>query len=1010
MNLADNALKRPVTTIMVFTCFVVIGLISSRLVPLEYFPSLDAPFIGVDIPYPGSTPEEVERQITRPAEEVLATISDIKRMSSNSRENGTWIGLEFDWGIDANIKALEAREKLENIRDQFPDDMERFYVRKWSTSDWEMLTLRISSNRDLSNAYDMLDRNIQRRIERLDGVSRVNLYGIARKEIQIELHADKIIAHHVDLGQLSQILRNSNQLITAGKITDQNQRLVVRPIGEFQQIDEIGNIIIKQPNIRLQDVADVRYTHPELDYGRHLNRKYAIGLDVYKEAGANTVEVAEHVKDEIEVIKDLPEMAGIQIYFMNDQADGILSSLRELLKSGFLGGSLAILILFFFLRRIGSTLIVSLSVPFCLLVTLAFMYFTGISLNILTMMGLMLAVGMVVDNAVVVTESIHRYQMSGGTSQKTILKGVNEVAMAITAGTVTTAIVFLPNIVSANNEISIYIKHVALAFCIALGASLIMAQTVVPLLVSRLKPPKPSTKRTVVDQMADRYKKILGWTIRKRWASVGIILLVLLSVAIPMSVVKQEMFDEPEDRTIRLRYHINGQYLVEKVEAAVDVYEEYLFAHQDEFEIESVYSYYNTGYASSTILLKKGKGAKRSIKDIKDAIINGLPKLAIAAPSFERRNDRGGESVRIQLIGKSSQVLSDLSKDIAWTLEKIPGFKRVRSEAETGSEEIHVVVDRERAKQYGFSPLYVANVISAAMRGINLRRFRGPYGEILTRLEFQDSDRQNLEQLKNLPLFNNDEQPVKLSTLADFHVKRGPSRIRRESRTTAIGVRSDLQDITVDEAKEKIRKVLANYNFPAGYSWNYGERFDYEEEAFNTMLINLVMALALIYFVMAALFESLVFPGAIWTQIIFAVVGVYWFFFITGTTMSVMAMIGILILIGVVVNNGIVLIDHVKRLREMGLPRDEAILRAGSERMRPILMTAGTTVLSLVPLCIATTQIGGDGPPYFPMARAIVGGLTFSTMVTLLILPTIYILLDDYQNWGKRVIRMVKRS
>ncbi len=1005
MSLADFSLKRPVTTMMVFVCFVVLGIISAKLLPLEFFPDLDVPFIFVEIPYPGSTPEEVERQITKPAEEVVATISGIKRMQSNSHENGAWIRVEFDWGVDSNIKALEAKEKLEGIRHLFPADLERFFIRKFSTTDMQMLILRISSNRDLSNAYDMLDRNLKRRIERIDGVSKVDLYGIARKEINIKLSADRIIEHRIDINQLVQTLRRSNFMVTAGKITDGNSRFVVRPIGEFETVDDIGEIFVAE-NIRLKDIAEVAYEHPELTYGRHLNRRYAVGLDIFKEAGANLVDVTDRILAEIDLIRELPEMEGISIYYMDNQAEGVTSSLNEILKSGLIGGFFAVLVLFFFLRRIASTVIVALAVPLSLLITLTFMYFTGITLNILTMMGLMLAIGMLVDNAVVVTESIHRHQMLDASPVQAIRIGVKEVALAITAGTATTGIVFLPNIVGADNEISIYLKHIGLTIVIALGVSLILAQTIVPLLASKIKPPKKKATKTVIDKLLNNYIKALGWTLRHRKASAGIIILILLSVLVPGKFVKQNMFGDPEDRRLRLHYHINGSYTVEKVEAAVDVFEEYLFENEEKLEIESIYSYYRGNYAMSTILLKKGKEANRSVEEIRDDIREGLPKLAIANPSFEWHDDMGqGQNIRIRLTGKSSEQLVELTHEIAWTLSQIPGFNDVKSEAEVGEEEVLVIVDRQRARQYGFSTQEIANVVSAGMRGINLRRFRREEGEVEMRLEFQDTDRQTLEQLKNLPLINGRNQSVKLASLADFTVRRGPRNIRRENRTTSLGVTANLKDITVEEAKRKIGQVLANFHFPPGYSWNYGERFDHEQEAFQTMLINLLLALALIYFVMAALFESLLFPSAIWSQILFSIIGVYWFFLMTGTEMSIMAMIGILILIGVVVNNGIVLVDHINQLRDKGLPRKEAIIQAGRDRMRPILMTAGTTILSLVPLTIVRTQIGGNGPPYFPMARAIVGGLTFSTIITLLILPTIYCILDDLRNWARRTIK-----
>ena len=1010
MNLTEFSLRRPITILMIFTCLIVIGAIATQLISIEFFPEVQGPQIWVEIPYPGSTPEEVERQITRPAEEVLGTITGVKRIMSNSRENGAWVQLEFKWGENTAIKALEAQEKLNGIRHLLPEDVERFFVRKWSSSDWAILNLRISSERDLSNAYDMLNRNIKRRLERINGVSRVELYGIEKKQIQVELLADRIKSHNINLNKLSQILTQSNFSVTAGRITDGQHRFVVRPISEFQSVKDFENLIIGAHNLRLKDVANVSYQNPVLDYGRHLDRKYAIGLDVFKESGANTIAVTEAVTAEIDEISRLPEMAGIAIYYMDNQAEGILSSLRELLKSGLLGAFFAVALLFFFLRKFQTTMMVILAVPFSLLVTVALLYFFNLSLNILTMMGLMLSVGMLVDNGVVVTESIYRHRQNDKTEKLVaIKKGVKEVGLAITAGTLTTAIVFLPNIVNSQNEVSMYLKHVGLTIVFALGASLLIAQTVIPLIARHVRLRLSNPKATTVDKMVTSYRRVLVWMIGHHKISLLIVFLVLVSVAIPMKFVSKDMFPPQEDRRIRLRYQINGSYTIEKIEEAVDVIEEYLFANQEDFEIKSVYSYYNTNYAMSTIILTEKESAHKSLDQIKEEIRENLPKLAIAQPSFERRHRQGdGEGVRVQLVGKSSERLVALSHDVAWVLSKIAGFTDVRSQAEAGDEEVQVVIDRDRARQYGFSVRDIARTISVSMRGQNLRKLRAEDGEIDVRVMMQKEDQRTLDNLKDLPLFNDQGQVVRLASLADFKIRRGPRNIFRENRTTIMSVYLDLDDVTMDQARSKIRAVLDNYNFPTGYSYNFGSAFSYEDETMQMMMMNTLLALALIYFVMAALFESLVFPAAIWTSIIFAIVGVFWFFLITGTNFDLMAWTGVLILIGVVVNNGIVLIDYVNQLRSRGRTRTEAILQAGQYRLRPILMTAGTTILGLIPLCFGGTLVGGGGPPYFPMARAIVGGLAFSTFVTLIILPTIYITLDDLRNWSRRVLRLAK--
>ncbi len=340
MKITEFSLRRPVMTLMIFFSFIVIGWISSRLLPLEFFPELDVPFVAINIPYPNSTPEEVEREITRPVEEILATISDVKRMTSNSSENAAGIFLEFDWGINTDVKAIETKERIESIRSQLPRDVERIFIQKINTADMPILIMRISSNRDLSNSYDMLNRHLARRIERIKGVSKVELYGVEKKQILIRLLADRIIAHKVDLNSLSQMLRTSNFMVTAGRITDANRRFTVRPMGEIRTLDEVKNLTLGGYGLKLRDIAKISYEMPELNYGRHLNRAYAVGLNVFKESGANIVDVGKRVKKEIVEIEKNPRMEGINLFLMDDMSDGIKSSLSEgIRKLGILYGA-----------------------------------------------------------------------------------------------------------------------------------------------------------------------------------------------------------------------------------------------------------------------------------------------------------------------------------------------------------------------------------------------------------------------------------------------------------------------------------------------------------------------------------------------------------------------------------------------------------------------------------------------------------------------------------------------
>jgi len=457
------------------------------------------------------------------------------------------------------------------------------------------------------------------------------------------------------------------------------------------------------------------------------------------------------------------------------------------------------------------------------------------------------------------------------------------------------------------------------------------------------------------------------------------------------------MFDESDGDRVLLRYNVEGSYTLEKVREAVDEIEAYLRANQEAIGIESLYSYYTYDRAETTLILDQDRDI--ALDEVRDRVRENLPAIAIGRPSFDGQRNGGSENLSLNLFGESSERLFEVAEDVVRVLSRLDGLVDVRSDAANGEEEIRVIVRREAAQRNGLSVEEIASSIALAMRGQTLNEFRTPTGELDMRLEFQGADRQSLAQLEALPLINRDGERVRLSTVARFELVRGPSSISRQDRRTAVSVSANLDGLTVSEARDRLTAVMDQIAFPPGYSWSFGEAFEQEDEAMQQMVFNMLLAIALVFIVMAALFESTLFPASIVTSILFSFIGVYWFFFITGTEMSLMALIGMLVLMGIVVNNGIVLIDHVNNLRRQGMARDEAVIQAGRDRLRPILMTAATTVLAMIPLAMGNTRIGGGGPPYFPMARAIIGGLTFSTVISLVVVPFVYVLLDSLRNW-----------
>jgi HAE1 family hydrophobic/amphiphilic exporter-1 len=1001
------ALRRPVTTLMTFVAVSLIGIIAMTMLPLELFPDIRFPGIAINIPYEGSTPEEVEQLITRPAEEALATLSGVKEMRSTSSENGTELIVFFEWGRDPAAVGFEVRTKLESIRHEFPPSANRILTQMFAAGDDRVVVARISSEDDLSRQYDMLDRYLKKPIERLDGVARVSLEGVEPLELRILIDPARLAAHGVDVARLRDALQGANFSVSAGEVTGGQQRFLVRPIGEFQSLDDVRDFIVSG-NVRLRDIADVRLATPALAVGRHLNGRPGVGLDVFKSTGANIVDVADRVMAVVDEQRKLPQLQGVDILVLSNQAENIRSSLSELRNAGLIGAGLALGVLFLFLRDWPTTLIVSLAVPFSLLITVAALYFLGFSLNILTMMGMLLAVGLLVDNAVVVTESIFRHRQGNGVDPiASTLSGVSEVGVAVLAGTLSTVIVFLPIIFGEESEISIFMVHVAVPIVVAMLASLLVAQTIIPTLTARFPSPPPIKAGSVFARVQDWYLRRLDWLFsHKRWAALFVVLTVLSPVPLfATGLLKVDMFPQDASDRVFLPYHIEGTYPLARMEEAVSRVEAYLEENKDRFGIDLVYSYFTPSDASSVIRLKARDQLPMEPRELMQEIEKGLPEIIIGKPSFrfdEDQNATGAFSMR--LTGESTEQLVALSRAVVSRLRDVPGFDSVRTTAKAGEHEVQVVVDRERAARLGLTPQAVAQTLAIAMRGDPLKEFRAEDREIQVRLAFRADDRQTLEDLAATPLYLPDGTRSTLGAVASFRIDQSARTIERVDRLTAVVIEGIVsKESSLDEVKKGVDAAMAEFPLPPGVSWKYGRSVEDSDDTAATMQTNILLAIALIFLVMASLFESLLYPVSILTSIVFAIVGVFWGLTITGTPMSFMAMLGIMILIGVVVNIGIVLIAHVIDLRKEGMNRHDAIIEAARHRLRPILMTSLVTLLAMLPIAAGDTQIGGDGPAYYPMARALMSGLFFGSITSIFYVPLFYVWLDDLNIWRQRI-------
>ena len=1020
MSVAEFSIKRPVTTIMFFVSLFVIGLIAAVRLPLEAFPSVTPPLILVSFPYAGSTPEEVERTLLRPVEEAMSTMSGIKRTEGSARANGADLMVVFtDWSRNVAIAASEARERIDAIRDELPDELQRYVVQKIDTGDQPVLRVRLASDtQNLNGAFDLIDREFKRRLERLPGVAKVEVSGAPPNEVEIAISPDALASHDISLNDLTKTLQAVNFSVSAGEVDDGGRRLRVQPVGELTDLSQLTNLVIGTTGVRLGDIAEVHLKQARMDYGRRLDGRPAVGLDIFKERDANLVDVSASALREVEEIRKEPALSGIQTKIIDNQGDNVTSSLKKLAEAGAIGLVLSIAVLFFFLRHWASTLMVTLAIPICFVMTLGFMYFAGVTLNILTMMGLLLAVGMLVDNAVVVVESIYQErEKNPGQPRLASILGTRHVAIALSAGTLCHCIVFVPNLFGERNFLAIYLSQIAITISVSLLASWLVAVSLIPMISARLKTPptveKSSNAGGLIPRLQHRYAIMLRWTLEHRGKSVlGILMIIAVSI-VPMMLTKKNMFGGDGGEQVNVHYEWKGSYTKEQISDEVLRVENFLDANRRKYHIKQIYSYYSEQGDADTVVTFDSKDAKVT-KPLSDQLSKALPKSARATITLGNNGDDGGgpgQNVEVQLVGDSTQTLTDLADDIVPILSRRKELRDVRLDAGDRNNELTVRVDRERAAAFGFSAEDVSRFVGLALRGAPLREFRRGETEVPVWVRFAGAEKFGVEDIASFTVRAPDGRTVPLLSMVDVKVLPAASEIKRVNRQTALKIVAKLPDkVTMPEAKKAMEDTLKAIAFPAGYSYTFeGSAFGDDAEATSQMMFNLVIALVMIYIVMAAVFESLLFPAAIMSGVLFSVFGVFWLFWLTGTEFNIMAFIGILVLMGVVVNNGIVMIEHINNLRRRGMSRTDALVEGSRERLRPIMMTMGTAILAMVPIALSTSDNSQNMPAYYPMARAIAGGLAFSTIVSLLFLPTIYSILDDLRHGTARVIARARR-
>lgn len=997
---------------MVIVLILILGLVSLRDLPVDLFPELTFPVAAVTVTYEGAGPEEIEQLITRPIEEIMSSLPNVESVSSTSRTGGALILVSFGWGTDMDFATLNMRERLDLIRDSLPREVPMPMVLRFNPSMLPITQLAITEpSGDLINTKRLVENEIKPFLDSVDGVAAVTVEGGTEQEIQLLVDPNKLTSYGVSLSQLQQLIGSENLTLPGGSLLDQNQNLPIRITSQFTSIFDLETLPIptRQGNVPLGSLVEIKDTIKPVLQESYLNGEPSVGLSILKASGANTVSVSRAINKRLDELREnLPE--GVEIKAIFDQSKFIEQSIRAVAWNMLLGSILAAAVLYLFLRNIRSTMIIGLSIPISIVTTFLFMYFSGLTLNVLTLGGLALGIGMMVDNAIVILENIYRLRQLGYSLKDAAIEGTSEIGGAIVASTLTTVVVFLP-IVFVEGLAAQLFKPLALSVAFSLLASLFTALIIVPLLSSTFM--KVSDEESSFQQGFHRtsnwYRSILQKVLKKPKTTI-LVTLVLFFASFGLTPFIGQEFLPAQDQglvTIDARLPagsaLNATFeIVQDIDQVLETIPEIDLSYvtvggTDNFSLAAGTQMNRANY---NILLKERSERNRSdveiAEDIRKKLIN-IPNAEIRVSG----SDSGftGDPVSITIKGSDLDTLRILSDEVIELISQVDGVREPSSNFTAGNPEISVNIDRERASTYGIRSAQIAAAINDATRGLVSTRLARSGDEVDVRLVIDDRYTSSIEHLSQLLIDAPTGEKVPLHVVASINRDQGPSQIRRADRLREVTVRASIMNRDLGSTINDIEETLRNeMSLPAGYRISFGGQNEQMQDAFFKLSGAIALAIVLVYMVMAARFESFFSPFIIMFSVPVTAIGVLIGLFITLQPLGVGSLVGILILTGIVVNNGIVLIDYINLLKSRGVDTYEAILEAGPTRLRPILMTALTTILGLIPL---TLGFGEGTEIQQPMAIVIVFGLSFATFITLVLIPAIYYIADQWKEKRK---------
>jgi hydrophobic/amphiphilic exporter-1 (mainly G- bacteria), HAE1 family len=1021
MSLFSTAVKKPVSTVMIFIAVVIFGLYSYLQLPVDFFPKIDPPMISVFTFYNGANASDVEQNITRKLEDGFGSLTNLKKISSKSKDNISVVTLEFEWGANLDEATNEIRNAVGLAGRYLPEGVETPTIFKISTSMMPVIMFTVNSSESYTGLKDILDTKLVQPLNRIDGVGNIILMGAPVRAVMVDVDPRKLDAYGLTVEQIAGILAANNLNLPSGSLEMGKSDLPLRLQGEFESSDQVRNIIVSNLNgktLYLRDIATITDGLKDIKTYERANGGNTVRIMIQKQSDANTVTVANKIKAKLaQIEKNLPP--DVKVNVLMDSSVNTLASINNLAATLFYALIFVVIVVFFFLGRWRATFIISLSIPISLIAGFIYMYLFGGTINIITLSSLSIAIGMVVDDSIVVLENITKKLEKGGFARESAIYGTSEVSLAVIASTLTIVAVFLP-LTMLGGITGILFRPLGWVVTISVAVSVIVSLTLVPMLASTILKTKNPDKKSVTGKiywfsqnmlrrLDNFYERTLTWAVNRRWTVVIIAFGIFFLSMFLIKFLGTEFMPASDNDRISAQIKLAQGTRLDQTAVAAHYLDSVFMKDYPEIEIVSTSAGTGDENSLAAIFTETGnyivnytfkmKPRKERVQDIFQ-VANRMRKDIEALPEVEKyyvdpgssrassaMGMGGGSNLEVKVFGNNFDETNILSEKLVEALKGIKGTKDILISRDKEKTELQLVLDNEKMTSFGLNTATVAMAIRNRITGMTATKYKEDGNEYDVIVRYDEKFRHSTEDIENISLMTPLGKMIKLSEITELKRFYSPPNIERENKVRVVTVSSALSGTDIGTVKAALEKEIAKMDIPSDVNIEFGGSAENMMDSFKSLMLLLLLSVILVYIVMASQFESLREPFIIMFSIPFAFTGVFIALFVFHATINVISLIGAVMLIGIVVKNGIILVDYTNLLVNRGYPLKKAAVAAGRSRLRPVLMTSLTMILAMIPM-IATTGSGSE--MWKPMAIAIFGGLTFSTLVTLILVPSIY--------------------